>query len=301
VIGAVDVVRLVERAVVGVGHTLGLLVGGDGAFEQLVGRGDAVTSSTRWVSTKKKSMSDSESACSTPMRSKPAGVGLPSAKATGSSRSRRGGSRTRVPRCPWVLADVADVSVDSGADLGADGFVCTEEGHVAVGGSAGDDVDEAGVVEVTEGGDDVAVKLAEVVEGLGEEAVPEAGCLGEVGVAGLDEVGFVFSCCDDFSGDVVRELGDEDGVRELLEQDGERLRLQLKRMLSRSRLANMRRSGGRSRRRPRGATPCRAARCVVDDVRQVRVQGEGEEALRFIHCECWRCLRQDKYLGREVL
>ena len=58
-----------------------------------------------------------------------------------------------------VLADVADVGVDGGANLGADALVGAEQRHVAVGGAAGDDVDEAGVVEVAEAGNDVAVEV----------------------------------------------------------------------------------------------------------------------------------------------
>ncbi len=86
-------------------------------------RGCAADSSTRWVSTKKKSMSDSERACSTPMRSKPGGVGravgegdgvVPEAGGTVAALGR--------PDAFGVLADVADVGVDGGADLGADGL-----------------------------------------------------------------------------------------------------------------------------------------------------------------------------------
>ncbi len=124
------------------------------------------------------------------------------------------------PDAAGVFADVADVSVDGGADLGADALVGAEQRHVAVGGAAGDDVDEAGVVEVAEGADDVAVEVEEVFEGLGEEAVPEAGGLGEMGFAGLDEEGLVFTGGDNFAIEVVGEFGGEDGVSELLEQDG---------------------------------------------------------------------------------
>ena len=42
-------------------------------------------------------------------------------------------------------------------------------------------------------------KCVEVFEGLGEEAVPEAGGLGEVGFAGLDEEGLVFAGGDDLA------------------------------------------------------------------------------------------------------
>src|SRR5271163_3038836 len=72
----------------------------------------------------------------------------------------------RCPDAAGSFAEVADVGVDRGVDLGANALVGAEERHVAVGGSAGDDVDEAGVVEVTEGRDEIAVEAVEVVEGL---------------------------------------------------------------------------------------------------------------------------------------
>ena len=52
---------------------------------------------------------------------------------------------------------------DGGANLSANALVSAEQRHVPVGGSAGDDVDEAGVVEVAEGADDVAVEVLVVV------------------------------------------------------------------------------------------------------------------------------------------
>ena len=67
-----------------------------------------------------------------------------------STRSRRGGSRTRAPRCRGALAEVALMGGDGGADLGADAFVGAEQRHVAVGGGAGDDLDHAAVGEVAE-------------------------------------------------------------------------------------------------------------------------------------------------------
>ena len=50
---------------------------------------------------------------------------------------------------------------DGGADLGADAFVGAEQRHVAVRGAAGDDVDEALVVEGAEAADDVGVQRFE--------------------------------------------------------------------------------------------------------------------------------------------
>ena len=195
-----------------------------------------------------------------------------------------------------MLADVADVGFDGGADLGADGFVGAEEGHVAVGGSAGDDVDEADLVEVAEAADDVAVEGVEVVEGLGEEAVPEAGGLGEVMVAGLGEEGLVFAGGGDLAGEVAGELGDEDGVGELLEQDGGEIEVAVEAD------AVALEVGEHAEEREVGfgggfVEPLDAVRpgAVVDDVGQVRVQSEGEKTFGVLRC-FGRCLRQDEYL-----
>jgi hypothetical protein len=91
--------------------------------------------------------------------------------------------------------------------------------------SAGDDLDEALVVEVAEAFDDVAVEGFEVAEGFGEVVLPEAREFGVVGLVDGDEVGFVFAGGDDFALDVFGELGFEDA------------------MPSRSRLPRTRRSG----------------------------------------------------------
>ena len=179
-----------------------------------------------------------------------------------------------------MLADVADVGVDGGADLGADGLVGAEEGHVAVGGSAGDDLDEADVVEVAEAVDDVAVEGVEVFEGLREEAVPEAGGLGEVGFAGLDEEGLVFARGDDLAREVVGELGDEDGVGELLEQDGGEIEVAVEadvvalEVFEHAEEREVGFGGG-------FVEPLHAVRpgAVIDDIGQMRVQGEGEKTL----------------------
>ena len=136
-------------------------------------------------------------------------------------------------------------------------------------------------------------KRVEVFEGLGEEAVPEAGGLGEMGFAGLDEEGFVFAGGDDLAAEVVGELGDEDGVRELLEQDGGEIEIAVETDLVALEIfedAEQREVGfGSGFVEPLHAVGPRA---VVDDVGQMRMQGEGEES-------CWagrfvgRCLRQD--------
>ncbi len=107
----------------------------------------------------------------------------------------------------------------AGANLCANALVGAQQRHVAVGGGAGDDLDQAGVVEVAKAFDDVAAEGSEIVEGGGEEAAPEAGGLGEVEVAGLDEVGLVFPRGDDLASEIFGELGDEVGMAELLEQN----------------------------------------------------------------------------------
>ncbi len=216
------------------------------------------------------------------MRSKPGGVGRAVGVGDGVVPEACGAvAALGRPDAFGVFADVADVGVDGGADLGADGFVGAEERHVAVGGSAGDDVDEADVVEVAEAGDDVVVEVIEVFEGLREEAVPEAGGLGEVSFAGLDEEGLVFAGGDDLAVEVVGELGDEDGVGELLEKDGREIEVAVEadavalEVFEDAEEREIGFGGG-------FVEPLHAVRpgAVIDDVGQVRVQGEGEKS-------CW--------------
>ena len=76
---------------------------------------------------------------------------------------------------------------------------------------AGDDLDQAGVVEVAEAVDDVAVEGVEVVERGGKETAPEARGLREMGVARLDEVGLILSCGHDLARKVLGELSNEEG------------------------------------------------------------------------------------------
>ena len=126
--------------------------------------------------------------------------------------------------------------------------------------------------------------------------MPEAGGLGEVVVAGLDEEGLVLARGDDLAGEVVGELGDEDGVGELLEQDGGEIEVAVEADAVALEVAE------HAEQREVGfgggfVQPLHAVRpgAVVDDVGQMRVQGEGEKS-------CWgaacfgRCLRQDEYL-----
>ena len=123
--------------------------------------------------------------------------------------------------------------------------------------------------------------------------MPEAGGLGEVGFAGLDEEGLVFAGGDDFAVEVVGELGDEDGVGELLEQDGREIEVAVEAdvvALEVFEHAEEREIGfGGGFVEPLHAVGPGA---VIDDVGQMRVQGEGEKS-------CWavgRCLRQDEHL-----
>ena len=183
VVWTVDVVGLVERAVVAVGHLLDGCVGGDFAVAELVGGWDALGLLRRGGCRRRRTRCRTQRGlvrrrCG---RSRglggAVGVGYGVVPEAGGAVAAFGG-----PDALGVFADVADVGVDGGADLGADGLVGAEEGHVAVGGAAGDDVDEADLVEVAEGADDVAVEVMEVFEGFGEEVVPEAGGLGEVSV-----------------------------------------------------------------------------------------------------------------------
>jgi uncharacterized protein YkwD len=125
------------------------------------------------------------------------------------------------------LAEMADVGLDGGADLGADALVGSQEGKVAVGGGAGNDVNEAGLLEVAEGADEVLFEGVELVQRGGVEALPEAGGLGVVGLAGELEGGLVFPGGDDLASQVFGELGEEGRVAELLEEDGGEIEVEL--------------------------------------------------------------------------
>ena len=183
------------------------------------------------------------------------------------------------PDATGMRAEMADMGRDGGANLGADALVGAEQRQVAVGGGAGDDLDQSGVVEAAEAADDVAVEGVEVIERGGEEAAPEAGSFGEVSVAGLDEEGLVLARGDDFAGKVFGEFGEEVGVGELFEQDGREVDVEV------CGDAVALEVGEDAKQREVGlcggfVQPLDAVRpgAVVDDVRQMRVQGEGEKA-----------------------
>ena len=106
--------------------------------------------------------------------------------------------------------------------------------------------------------------------------------LGVVGLAGGEEVGFVFAGGDDLALDVARELGLEDGVGELLEQDGREVEIAVEGdavALEVAEDAEQRKIGfGGGFVKPLDAMGPGA---VVDDVGQMGVEREGEEAARI--------------------
>jgi hypothetical protein len=262
-----------------VGHLVSSCCGiaGSGAVEQLVGRGDALGLFDQ-VGVDEEEVEVGLGERLLDADAVEAGSGGGAVGGRGRVVPEAGGAVAALgrPDAAGMLADVADVGGDGGADLGADALVGAEQRHVAVGGAAGDDLDQADVVEVAEALDDVAAEGVEVVERLGEEAVPEAGGLGEVGVAGLDEVGLVFAGGDDLAGEVVGELGDEDGVGELLEQDGREIEVAVEGDAVALEVAE----DAQEREVGFGGgfvQPLHAVRpgAVVDDVGQVGVQREG--------------------------
>jgi len=183
------------------------------------------------------------------------------------------------PDAAWEFADVAAMGLDGGTDLGAKAFVGAEQRHVAVSCAAGDDLDQTEVVEVAEAGDDVAVEVVELVEGFGEEALPEARGFGEVIFAGAFEEGFVFAGGVDLALDVARELGEEDGVGELLEEDGREIEVAVEGDAIAFEVAED------AEEREIGfcggfEEPLHAVGpgAVVDDVGKMGVQGEGKES-----------------------
>jgi len=282
IVGAVDVVGLVEGAMVAVRHSLGLFIGWDGSVEKFVWRRNAVALFYE-VSVDEEEFDVGLGEGLFDADTVEAGSGGGAVCIADGVVPEAGGAVAALgrPDALGMFADVADVGVDGGADLGTDTLVGAEERHVTVGCAAGDDVDEADVVEVTEAGDDVAVEVIEVFEGLREEAVPEAGGLGEVSFAGLDEEGLVFAGGDYFAIEIVGELCDEDGVRELLEEDGREVEIAVEADLIAFEIfedAEKREigfSGG-------FVEPLHTVRpgAVIDDVGQMRMQGEGEKS-------CW--------------
>jgi len=118
-----------------------------------------------------------------------------------------------------------------------------------------------------------------------------------MGLAGLDEEGFVFAGSDDLAIEVIGKLGDEDGVRELFEENWGKIEIAIEPdavALEVFEHAKEREIGlGGSFVEPFHAMGPGA---VIDDVRQMRVQGEGE-----IACgpSC-RCLSQDRTPQKKI-
>jgi hypothetical protein len=189
------------------------------------------------------------------------------------------------PDAAGMLAEVANVGGDGGADLGADALVGAEQRHVAVGGAAGEDLDHAGVVEVTEAADDVSTDGVEVVERGGEEAAPHARGLGEVHVSGLDEVGFVLAGGDYFAREIAGKFGEEEWVGELLHQDGREIDIEVGGNAVALQAGEHAQQGeigfGRDLVQPLNAMGPGA---VVDDVGQVGVEGQRQVASRSVLC-----------------
>jgi len=132
------------------------------------------------------------------------------------------------PDALWRAAEVTDVGRDRGTDLSADALVGAQQRHVAVGRAGGKDLDHARFLKAAEAGDDLAIEGAEVVQGRGKKAMPEARGLCEVGFPCLDEEGFVFARGDDLAREVLGEFGDEGGVGELLQQDGRKVDVEVR-------------------------------------------------------------------------
>ncbi len=276
---AVDVVGLVEAAIVVVGHGL---VGGadDGAVAELVGGGSAgglfdevgVDEEEVDVGFADGLFDANAIEGGSDGRAVLLGDGIvPEAGGAIAALGR--------PDAARVFADVALVGGDGGADLGANALVGAEERHVAVGGAAGDDLDQAGIVEVAKAFDDVAVEGLEVGEGVGEIFLPEAGELGVVEFADGEEVGFIFAGGEDLALEIAGEVGLEDGVGKLLEEDGGEIEAAVEGDAVALKIAE----DAEERKVGFGGgfvEPLNAMRpgAVIDDPGQVGMEGEGEEA-----------------------
>ena len=220
VVGAIHVIRLVEAAIVVVGHRL-FGVAGHVAAQQLVGRGDTcgLLNEVR-VDEEEFDVGFAERLLDADAVK--AGGGGGAVRVANGIVPEAGGAvaALRRPDAFGVLADVAYVGGDGGANLGADALVCAQQRHVAVRGAAGDDLNQTLVVEVAESLNNIAAERVEVAQGVREELVPEAGGLGEVGLARGGEVGIVLAGGDDLALHVAWELSLEDRMGKLLQQDG---------------------------------------------------------------------------------
>jgi len=184
---------------------------------------------------------------------------------------------------------MADVGRDGGADLSADALVGAQQRQVSVGRRAGDDLNQAGVVEVAETADDVAVEGIEIVESGGKEPAPEARRLGEMGVAGLDEVGLILACGEDLARKVLGKFGYEERMSQLLQQNGGEVDVEIGGNTVTFQIAQhaQDREVGLRGGFVQPLHPVRPG-AVVDHIRQVRVQRESQIARGSV-----LCLRQE--------
>ncbi len=184
---------------------------------------------------------------------------------------------------------MARVGGNRGAHLRANALVGAQQRQVPVGRAAGDDLDQAGVVEVAEALNDVSVQRVEVLQRGLKEAPPEARGLGQVVVAGLDEVGLVLARGDDLARDVLGKLGDEERMGELLQQDRREIEVEVGRdpipfqIAQHPQQRQIGLGGGL-------VQPLHAMRpgAVVHHIGQMRMEGDGEKA-----CRSFRCLRHE--------
>ena len=177
---------------------------------------------------------------------------------------------------------MALMSFDGSADLGAYTFVGSQQRHKAVSCAAGNDLDQTDIVEMPEAGDDIAIESAKVFESLGKKTVPETRRLGEMGLPGLDEKGFILSCSDNFSLEIFRKLGDKGRMRKLLEQDRREIQIALKPYPVPFQMAQ----NSKQRKISFGCgfvEPLHSVRpgSMMNDVRQMSMQRKGEIPLRL--------------------
>lgn len=200
------------------------------------------------------------------------------------------------PDAARAPADMADVGGNCDPDLGAYALIGAQQGQVAVGGGAGDEMDEAGLVEVPERGDDVPVERLEVTEGFGEEAIPKASELCVVQFARLREEGLVFLRSDDLALQVAGKFREEDRVRELFEENRGEIEIAVETDPVALQIAQDAEEwevglGGRFVKPFHAMWPG----AMVYDVGQMRMQGERKES-----CGLRGCLRQNENLKADL-
>src|SRR5882757_7315256 len=207
VVGAVDVIGLVERTVITVRQFDRLGIAWDAAVQQLVWRRDTLGLFDEMrIDEEKFDIALRESLLCTDAVE--AGIReLFTGGWNGIVPEASGAvAALRRPDTAWMLADMAPMGCDGGADLRTNALIGSEQRIIAVGRTAGDDLDQTKVVEVTEASDDVAAQFVEIFERIGEETLPETGCGGVVLLACLKEECLVLACGDDLAFDIFGEL-----------------------------------------------------------------------------------------------